>query len=100
MKTLGQLIKERRGAKGLLLRHVAAHLDIDQAILSKIECGVRKASKDNVSKLAEVLDLDKEELMIHFFSEKIAEEIGDQPNPGKILKNAEKRIKFFKGNSY
>jgi cytoskeletal protein RodZ len=35
--TLGQLIKSKRNEKGLLLRHVAAYLDIDLAILSKIE---------------------------------------------------------------
>ena len=37
METLGHIIRTKREAKGLLLRQVAAHLDIDQAILSKIE---------------------------------------------------------------
>ena len=41
--------------KGYPLRKVAAFLDIDQAILSKIERGQRKISKEQVIKLAEFL---------------------------------------------
>ena len=36
-KTTGQILREKREKKGLLLRQVAAMLDIDTAILSKIE---------------------------------------------------------------
>jgi len=36
-KTTGQILWEEREKKGLLLRQVAAMLDIDTAILSKIE---------------------------------------------------------------
>ena len=45
-KLVGELLREKREEKGLLLRHVSAEFDIDTAILSKIERSERKATKD------------------------------------------------------
>ena len=55
-KLVGELLREKREEKGLLLRHVSAELDIDTAILSKIERSERKATKEQIVKLAEILD--------------------------------------------
>ena len=71
METVGQIIRAKRESLGLLLRQVASYLDIDQAILSKIERNERKPSKDNIIKLAEILKLDKEDLLVQFMSEKM-----------------------------
>ena len=60
METVGQIVRAKRESLGLLLRQVASYLDIDQAILSKIERNERKPTKDNIIKLAEILKLDKE----------------------------------------
>lgn len=98
METLGHIIRTKREAKGLLLRQVAAQLDIDQAILSKIEKGDRKPTRENICKLAEVLDIDKEKLMIQFLSEKIAYEIAGDDCASQALKVAEKKVKFIKAN--
>ena len=96
MQTGGQIIKTKRETLGLLLRQVAAHVDIDQAILSKIERGERKPSKDNIIKLAEILSLDEQELMIQFISDKIAYEISDEAFASQALKVAEKKVKYLK----
>ena len=48
MKTFGNIIRHKREEKGLLLRQVAAALEIDQALLSKIERGQRNAKKQLV----------------------------------------------------
>ena len=66
IKTTGELLRENREKKGLLLRQVAALLNIDTAILSKVERRERKANKEQIIKLAEILDLNKEELMVEF----------------------------------
>ena len=66
METVGQIIRAKRESLGLLLRQVASYLDIDQAILSKIERNERKPTKDNIIKLAEILKLDKEYLLVQF----------------------------------
>lgn len=98
MNTVGQIIRTKRESLGLLLRHVASHLDIDQAILSKIERNERKPNKDNIIKLAEILKLDKEELLIQFMSEKIAYEIANEDCANKVLKAAEKKVKYLRSN--
>jgi transcriptional regulator with XRE-family HTH domain len=98
METVGQIIRAKRESQGLLLRQVAAHLDIDQAILSKIERSERKPTKENIIKLSQILKLDKDELMIQFMSDKIAYEIADEDCAGKVLKVAEKKVKYLKTN--
>ena len=52
MRNLGETIRELREDKELPLRTVAAFLDIDQAILSKIERGQRKPTREQVLTLA------------------------------------------------
>ncbi len=98
MQTLGQILKSKRESKNLLLRQVAAYLDIDQAILSKIERGDRKPTKENISKLSEILEIDREELMVQFLSEKIAYEIVEEDCASRALKVAEKKIKYIKSH--
>ncbi|HTO37985.1 MAG TPA: helix-turn-helix transcriptional regulator [Brumimicrobium sp.] len=99
METIGQILRNKRQALGLLLRQVSAYVDIDQAILSKIERNERKPTKEMLEKLAEILKLDKDELLIQFISDKIAYEIADEDCAGKVLKAAEKKIKYLKSLS-
>lgn len=94
MKTTGEIIREKREEKGLLLRHVSALLDIDTAILSKIERGERKASREQIEKLSEILELNKEKLIIQFLSEKILYELKDDNLGLQALKVAEKNLKY------
>ena len=94
MKTKGERIRTKREQKGLLLRHVSALLDIDTAILSKIERGERKATREQIVKLADILELDKESLIVQYLSEKILYEIQDEDLGIQALKVAEKTIKY------
>lgn len=96
VKKIGELIREQREKKGLLLRQVASLLEIDQALLSKIERGERNATRQHIIKLAEVLAIDKDELLIQFFSEKIAYEIADEDVAKRTLKVAEKKVEYLK----
>ena len=98
MKTVGQIIRAKRESLGLLLRQVASYLDIDQAILSKIERSERKPTKDNIIKLAEILKLDKEDLLVEFISDRIAYEIAGEECASKVLKVAEQKVKYLKSN--
>jgi transcriptional regulator with XRE-family HTH domain len=76
-----------------LLRQVAALLDVDTAILSKIERGERKAKKEQIVQLAKILNLDQEDLIVQFLSERILYEIQDEELGEKALKVAEQKIK-------
>ncbi len=94
MKTTGEILREKREKKGLLLRHVSAQLDIDTAILSKIERGERKATREQIVRLAEILDINKESLIVKYLSEKILYELKDEDLGIQALKVAEKTIKY------
>lgn len=99
MKTTGEIIRKEREKKGMLLRQLASQLDIDASILSKIERGERKATKEQIIKLAEILCLNKNELLIQYLSEKIAYEIADEDVANQTLKAAEKKIKYLKSKT-
>ncbi|MBU1014622.1 MAG: helix-turn-helix domain-containing protein [Bacteroidetes bacterium] len=94
MKTTGEIIRTKREKKGLLLRHVSAQLDIDTAILSKIEHGERKATREQITKLAEILEINKKSLLVQYLSEKILYELKDEELGIQALKVAEKTIKY------
>lgn len=97
-QTIGEVLRESREKKGLLLRQVAALLDIDTAILSKVERGERKATKEQIIKCADILDLDKEKLLIHYLSEKIAYELVDEDVALQTLRVAEERVEYLKSH--
>jgi len=98
LKTTGEIIREQRETKGLLLRQVAAKLDIDTAILSKIERSERKATRIQIANLAEILDLNKDELLIQYLSENIAYEIADDEFANQALKVAEVKVEYLKSH--
>lgn len=96
MNMVGELIRSRREEKGLLLRQLAAAVDIDPAILSKIERGERKARKEHILKIAKVLGLDEKDLLIEYLSENIAYEILDEENPNDVLRVAESKVEYLR----
>lgn len=52
MNSIELKIREVRENKGEPLRKLAAYLDVDQAMMNKIEIGHRKAIKKQIEKLA------------------------------------------------
>ena len=71
METSGDMIRSLRQSKGLLLRELASQLEIDSAILSKIERGERKATKEQIEQLASFFNLPDQRLKILWLSEKV-----------------------------
>lgn len=86
------LLKNAREAKGFKTRELAQLADIDQALISKFESGTRKPTKEQISKLAQLLEIDYETLMIAWLKEKILYEIGDEEFALKALLLAEQEI--------
>ena len=78
-----------------MLRHLASELDIDQALLSKIERGERKATKEQINKFADVLGIEKEELMLQYLSENIAYDIVEEKNALDVLHVAEDKVEYL-----
>lgn len=97
-ETLGQKLRQLRESQELPLRRVAALIDIDVAILSKMERGERKLTKEVVLKLAFLYNHNADDLLVLFLSDKIMYEIQDEVLGEKALKVAEERIKYLKEN--
>jgi transcriptional regulator with XRE-family HTH domain len=98
MSTTGQKLRELREKAGLTLRKAAMQADIDVAILSKMERGERKLTKELILKLAEMYNVSPEKLIIDFLSEKVIYELKDEEFGLEALKVAEKELKYKKGN--
>jgi len=86
------LLKNAREEKGLKTRELAQLAGIDQALISKFESGTRKPTKDQVTKLAQLLEIDYETLMVAWLKEKILYEIGDDEFALKALLLVEQEI--------
>lgn len=95
---IGEKLRHIREEKELPLRKVAALLDIDVAILSKMERGERRITKEVVLKLADIYNYNADELMVSFLSDKILYEIQDEDLGIEALKVAEGKAKYIKAN--
>jgi transcriptional regulator with XRE-family HTH domain len=88
MKTFGEYIRKSREDKGLPLRKVAAALDIDTSILSKIERNERRATIEMIPILAESLDKVEKEVELQFIQSAVITDLGEL----KHLKDGLKEI--------
>jgi len=79
MEKFGELIRKHREIKGLPLRKVAAELDVDTSILSKIERSERFATSELIPILSEQLEIDFKKLQILYLTEKIKAEYDNEP---------------------
>lgn len=95
MDSLGETIRKLRAEKKLPLRTVATYLDIDQAILSKVERGQRNATRGQVIKLAEFFKVKENDLLVSWISDKLVYEVGNEPLALKALQVAEEKIEFI-----
>ena len=94
MDSLGETIRKLREEKELPLRTVAAFLDIDQAILSKIERGKRNANREQVVKLAEFFKIKEKDLLVSWLSDKLVYEVADEDVALKALQVAEEKVEY------
>lgn len=77
MKSFGEYLRRIREEKELPLRKVAAALDIDTSILSKIERNERKATTDMLPIIAETLKKSEREVQIEYIKSHVITELGD-----------------------
>ena len=66
-------IRELRESKQMLQRHVSAALDMDNAMYCKIEKGDRRAKREQIPMIAEILQADPEELLILWLADQVIE---------------------------
>lgn len=85
MNRFGRRIRELRGTKKLLLRQVSSNLEIDTAYISKLERGKRKAKKEQVLKLARILNADFDELLTFWLADQVYELVKSEKNAIQAL---------------
>lgn len=75
---LGNKIREFRDEQKLLQRQLAAALEIDTPMFSKIERGDRRAKREQVVKLAELLHQDENEMLKLWLADKVIDAVGNE----------------------
>ena len=94
MDSFGDLVRKLREERELPLRTVAAFLDIDQAILSKIERGHSKPTREHVVKLAGYFKVKENDLLVAWLSDKLVYELEDEEVALKALQVAEEKVAY------
>lgn len=90
---LGNKIKELRDEQGVLQRQLAALLEIDTPMFSKIECGDRYAKRTQVIQLAEYFKINKNELLTLWLADKVLDAVeGEDELKQKVIEVAQERI--------
>ena len=74
----GNKIRELRDENGVLQRQLAALLEIDTPMFSKIERGDRIAKREQVIKLTEYLHQDKKEMLTLWLADKFIDAVEDE----------------------
>lgn len=93
MKKLGQELRKIRESKNILLRQVASYLEIDTAMISKMERGERKLNRVQVIKLAEYYNVSQEKLLTLWVCDKILDTVENEPFAVKGMQQALKTLK-------
>ncbi|RFZ85082.1 XRE family transcriptional regulator [Mucilaginibacter terrenus] len=74
----GERIRKLRESQGLLQRQLAADLEIDTPMFSKIERGERKAKREQVEQLAKLLHTDETQLLSLWLANQIFDFVKDE----------------------
>ena len=93
-------IKQLREERQLPLRKLTAALDIDSATYWKIEKGNRRAKREHIPIIAELLQTDEKELLRLRLADQVNSVVKDEEHAHKILnivtkKKYDKKTKSF-----
>ena len=95
---MNEKIKNARINKRLKLRELAEALQIDASLVSKFESGARKPTREQVIKIANILEIDAHDLLIDWMSNQIVEQVGYGNFALEVLSVAEDKVKYYKKN--
>ncbi len=90
---LGKRIKELREEKGLFQRQLAAKLEIDTPMFSKIERGTRRAKREQVLHLSKLLGANTDELLTLWLAGQVYDLVKNESVAIKALNIVEEDLK-------
>ncbi|WP_337582312.1 helix-turn-helix transcriptional regulator, partial [Prevotella pectinovora] len=74
----GNKIRSLRDEQGILQRQVAAYLEIDTPMFSKIERGDRRAKRSQVIQMATYFKADEKEMLTLWLADKVLDALEDE----------------------
>ncbi|MGJ1356878.1 helix-turn-helix transcriptional regulator [Sphingobacterium thalpophilum] len=83
---IGEKVRELREANNVLLRQLAAQLDMDTALLSKMERGDRAFRKEDLLKIASIFKVSERELLIVWLADKVLKVVDNESYKKESLK--------------
>ncbi|MBN1995639.1 MAG: helix-turn-helix transcriptional regulator [Anaerolineae bacterium] len=98
-KSLGKTIRALRQQRGEPLRIVAAAIEVDSSLLSKIEHGERLPTEQQLEKIATYFEIPLEGLTARAIAEKIVTSYASNITTLQALKIAEARINSYLENA-
>ncbi len=96
MKFFGEHLRSLRISRKLLLREVAAGLQIDPSLLSRIERGLKRPTREQVVQLGSILKANQNELLVHYLSDRVVYELKGEELALQAMRVAEKKITYMK----
>lgn len=88
----GERVRELREKQNLYLRQVAPLLEMDTAQLSKIEKGLRQLKREQIPILANILEVESNELLTLWVADQIIDVTSGEDVALKAMQVAEKEI--------
>ena len=92
----GQRIRTLREKQSLYLRQVAASLEMDTTLLSKIEKGLRQIKREQIPIIAGILKANNDELMTLWLADQIYAVVKGEKLANEAMQVAEKNINLKK----
>ena len=89
----GERIRKLRTQQNMLLRQLAALLDVDTSIISKIERGDRQLRKEQIPLLAQILKADLKDLQTLWLADQLYNMVQGEPMADEALKSVTKKLK-------
>jgi transcriptional regulator with XRE-family HTH domain len=95
LNTIADILKKQRIKRKLLLREVAASIQIDSAILSKYEKGIRLPTRKQIIKFAKYFRISEDKLLTIWLSDKIVDILSNNSEIAlNTLTFAKEKIKY------
>lgn len=89
---IGQKLRALREEKGLLLRQVAAKLEVDTAYISKMERGEKNIKREYIIRLANLYKFPEADLIAIWLADKVFNTLKDEYDALKALEIAKEHL--------
>ena len=94
MNKFGDLIRSKREEQEMLLRHLSAQLDMDTAMLSKIERGEKTLKREHIETLAKLFNIDCNYLFSIWLADQVFQLVENEKQALQALKIVKKELKI------